>query len=175
MADSSKGASVRARLLEELGTATGTDGWAKSTNPVKKRIGRLEVGWREAIQWLLEDIRRMFKNHEDIADAYDVVDVNIAAVKSLCVDKGIFTEEEFKARQKQLFVYVDAERRRRQVELEAKLAEERAKKEGKSGDVVADKNVVDPGLVKMRDSAADTAGKDHEPDSAYIFGGGEPA
>jgi len=147
------------------------DSWAKSQNPVKARIGALEIAWREGLQGLMEDIQRMFQNHATIADAYDVLDVNVATVKSLCVDKGVFTEEEYQARRKAIFAILDKERQRRQVELEAKLAAEQARKEGGTGEVVKDEQVVDPQLVKMRDSAKSTTGADHIPKQATVFGG----
>jgi len=163
MADLGKAADRRARLLEELGTASGTDNWASSTHPVKKRIGRLEVAWREVLQWLLEDIRKMFKNFETISDAYDILDVNIAAVKSLCVDKGLFTEEEFKARQKYIFGVLDAERTRRQAELEAAQARQREEA------ARPPEERVDPELVRMHESAKATTDADHVPRSATIY------
>lgn len=165
MSDPSKAASRRAQLLENLGTATGTDGWAKSQNPIKSRIGRLEVAWREALQWLMEDIRKMFQNFETVGDAYDIVDVNVASVKSLCIEKGIFTEEEFQKRQKYLFGVLDKERARRQAELE-----EIAKKQAAAPQAPAE-GEVDPELRRMRASAAATKDTDHVPPQATVLGG----
>jgi len=165
MSDPGRAAARRARLLEEIGTASGTDNWASSSNPIKKRIGRLEVAWREVIQWLLEDIRKMFANFETVSDAYDILDVNIAAVKSLCIEKGVFTEAEFAARQKAIFGAIDAERARRQ----AALA--RAQEEQQAAKAKAAEDAPDPELVEMRKRAAATKDEDHIPASATIFGG----
>ncbi len=153
----------RAKLLEEIGTAAMTENWAKSTNPVKRRIGRLEVAWREALQWLMEDIKKMFQNFEVVSDAYDIVDVNIAAVKSLCIDKGVFTEAEFTARQQAIMRLLDAERERRQKELVALQAKQREEASRPAEDRV------DPELVKMRDAAASTTDADHVPAAASIL------
>lgn len=161
----------RIHLLEELATLNGNDSWARSDNPVKKRIGRLEVAWREGMQWLMEDVQKMFGNFETVSDAYDIVDVNIATVKALCIDKGIFTEAEFKLKQGAMFAMVDRIRARKQQELDAALAAEKAKVNGRVPDVVPDKTIVDPALVKMREAAQATTDEDHVPKHATMFGG----
>lgn len=161
----------RAQFMARVAQLGGDSKWATSSNPVKQRIGQLEIAWREGLQGLMEDIRKMFQNFETVGDAYDTLDVNIAAVKSLLVEKGVFTEEEFAKRQRYLFGVLDKERRRRQAELASKLAEAQVRTEGKSADVVADKNIVDPGLVRLRDKAVATTDADHVPVAATMFGG----
>lgn len=162
----------RQRFMAEIASLSVGDKWSTSTNEVKRRIGRLETAWREGLQGLMGDIQAMFQNHATIADAYDILDVNIATIKSLCVEKGVFTEAEFTARQQYLFGVVDRERQRRQAELEAKLAQAREEAEGRSGDIVADKDIVDPELVRLRERASETRASDHVPEHATIFGGG---
>jgi hypothetical protein len=153
----------REKLIDELMTGAMTENWAKSPNPVKRRIGRLEVGWREGIQWLAEDIRKMYLNFATISDAYDILDVNIAAIKSLCIDKGVFTEEQFTARRDDIMAYVDAERTRRQAEMEAIAAAAKAEAEK------SPEEKVDADLVRMHDSAAATTDEDHIPKSATLY------
>lgn len=159
----------RINLLNEMAELNGS-AWARSDNPVKRRIGRLEVAWREGLQWLMEDIKKMFDNFVTISDGVDIIDVNLATVKSLCVQKGIFTEEEFKARQTAIFGMLDRAREKKQAELEALQAAEKERSE-KASEKVADPNVVDPALVKMRDRAAATTDDDHVPRHATVFGG----
>jgi hypothetical protein len=158
-----RAATRRERLLDELMTGAMTENWAKSPNPVKRRIGRLEVGWREGIQWLAEDIRKMYLNFTTVSDAYDILDVNLAAIKSLCIDKGIFTEEQFTLRRDDIMAYVDAERTRRQAEMEA-IAEAARVEAAKPPE-----EKVDADLVRMHDSAAATTDEDHIPKSATLF------
>ena len=157
-------ASVRAQILERLGTAASTDSWARSSNPVKKRVGRLEVVWREAIQWLLEDIQRMFQNFAVIADAYDEVDINAAALKSLLVEKGVITEEEFASRRGILKDMLIQERTRRQEEMERLKAEEKERRDRE--DAESDPNA---DLRRMK-KAAESAASNPIPNEAFIFG-----
>ena len=161
----------RAEFMARVARLGAGDKWATSSNPVKQRIGQLEIAWREGLQGLMEDIKAMYANFVTVSDGYDIIDVNIAAVKSLCIDKGVFTEEEYVARRKAIFGILDRERLRRQKELEAKLAEAEAKKAGQAGDTVADENIVDPQLVRMREGAKSTTDDDHIPAAATVFGG----
>lgn len=161
----------RERILEQMGATAGVDGWSKSQNPVKRRIGHLEVAWREVLQWLMEDIRKMMANFGVISDAYDTLDVNIAAIKSLLVSKGIFTEEEFIDRQQYFFGVLDAVREQKQQELDSILAGLKERAAGRSGDTVEDPNIVDPVLVRMKASAEATTDADHIPVQATVFGG----
>lgn len=151
----------RAHMLTEMFECNGMpeeEPWAKSPNPLKRRIARLEIAWREVMQGLFEDIRRMFENFVLISDSYDKLDINIASVKSLCVQKGIFTEEEFKERQQYLFGVLDRTRIAKQAELDRLVAQ-----------VEAERNV-DPKLVRMRKAAEEA--ENYIPKSATILGGG---
>ena len=157
----------RAQFMERVAQLSSGSKWATSANPVKQRIGQLEIAWREGLQGVMEDIRSMFLNFQTMGDAYDTVDVNVASIKSLLIDKGVFTEAEFQERQAFLFKVLDAERVRRQVELEAKRA---ATPSGLGAPTNG--GAVDADLVRMRNEAAATTDADHVPPQASIFGGG---
>lgn len=167
----------RQRALEQMATKTATSKWLRSQNPLKKRIARLEVAWREGLQWIAEDVQKMFGNFTTIADAYDEIDVNVAAVKSLMVDKGLITEEEFSDRREALIKLIQEERKRRQAELEkleeqARLQEEdpeEAERVAEAEKKARDGSRVDPELVKMRQKAEKA--KDYRPPEAFTFGG----
>jgi len=171
----------RLQILQEMSSSV-TEAWAKSTNPVKKRIGRLEVAWREGMQWLAEDLQTMFRNFETIGDACDTLDVNIAAVKALCIEKGIFTNEEFAEKQVSLTGLLNKERLRRQAELERLQKEAAAQAvvdadlEAKAAEAAAgaaDGSHVTGDLKKMH-KAATAAGEPKEidvPAGATVFGG----
>jgi len=170
----------RLGVLNEL-RMSATDAWAKSTHPVKKRVGRLEIAWREGMQWMAEDIQKMFRNFAIIGDAYDQQDLNVAALKGLLLEKGIITEEEFQAKRGFFSKLLIAERERRQAELkavqeaaEAKQAED-AEIEAKADEAAlgaADGSTVTPELKRMH-KAAQEAGSDelHVPEGVTVFGG----
>lgn len=167
----------RLAVLNEF-RAGATDKWAQSENPVKRRIGRLEIVWREAVQWLSEDVSAMFSNFGTIADAYDTLDINIAATKTLLVEKGVFTEEEFQARRGYLIGVLNAERQRRQDELQRLQAEaqERDEVEAKAQEAESkawDKSTVTPGLKKMHRKSKEAGETEnlYIPDGATVFGG----
>ena len=155
--------SRRQQFMQEIASLAHGDKWATSDNPVKRRIGRLEIAWRDGLQGVMSDIQTLFSNNAIVADAYDIIDVNLAAVKSLCVDKGVFTEDEFLARRAQLFGILDRERARRQVELDEKL---KAARELEEGRVIEH----EPELVRITKAAAATVDSDHVPPQATIFG-----
>ena len=154
----------RDSLIRSLGAAA-TDAWLHSDNAVKKRVARLEVAWRDGLQHVFDDIQRIFGNFAVISDAYDTLDINMAAVKSLCIDNGVFTEEDFSGRKDVLIKLLNTERARRQEELEKQQAElEKKKRE-------ADENQASPELQRMHKAATDTTDADHFPSEATIFGG----
>jgi hypothetical protein len=164
----------RAALFEQLGTASATSRWAQSGNPVKKRIAALEVAWREALQWLFEDIQKMFGNFSVIGDAYDDLDMNVAALKALMIEKGVITEDEFQAKKKYFVGVLNKERRRRQSELQnlQRHAEEEAKRVAEAEEAALDGSTVSSELKRMHKAALETGKNPELPSEATIFGGG---
>jgi hypothetical protein len=171
-----RSAQQRAHALEMLGTAAATASWQRSDNPIKRRIATLEVGWREAMQWLLEDIQAMFQNFGIVADAYDQLDINIAALKAVLIEKGVITEEEFAAKQQHFIGIINAERERRQQELEKMQQEQELEDEAEAARVAeaeagaTDGSHVDPQLQEMRRRAVEAGESSDLPDGAFIFG-----
>ena len=169
----------RIKILNEL-RASATSAWVSSDNPIKRRIARLEVAWREGLQWLAEDIQKMFQNFTVIGDAYDDLDMNVASLKALLIEANVFTEEEF-AEKKEYFIGVlNAERQRRQEEIERLQAEaqQAAEKNDEVEQKVAeaeaeahDGSKVTPELKRMH-KAATEADREHidVPDGATVFG-----
>jgi hypothetical protein len=171
----------RLQILQDL-RSSATDLWVQSANPVKKRIGRLEVAWRDGIQWLSEDIQKMYQNFQVVGDAYDRLDINIAAIKAILIEKQVFTEEEFRVKQGFLIGVMDRERMRRQAELK-RIQEEadaaalkQAEVDAKAAEAEAaasDGSTVSPELKRMH-QAATAAGESDEievPVGATVFGG----
>lgn len=144
-------AAYRASLLEELGTARSTEEWASSPNPLKRRIGALEAAWRETMQWMLEDIRKMMLNFNVIADQYTTLDINLAVLKLILIRKGITTHEEFDSARKAVAKYAEELHQKSLREAE----EMRARKEEEARNAPPVDDDEDP----------------HFPKSAMIFGG----
>jgi hypothetical protein len=162
--------SRRRKILESLTNDAMTESWATATNPVKRRIGRLEVAWRDGIQWLAEDIRKMFLNFTTIADAYDIADVNLAAIKSLCIDKGIFTDEDFEVRRAVIMKFVDEDRQRRQAELDELTAAAAARtEEAEAAETSLPVRGLDREAVTIRDAVLASKDESHIPKSATLF------
>lgn len=170
----------RIQILQEL-RASVTSAWINSDNPIKKRVARLEVAWREGLQWVLEDIQKMFGNFEVIGDAYDDLDINIASLKALLVEKQVITEEEFEAKKQYFIGVMNAERQRRQEELERlqaeaeKKAQEDAETDAKVAEAEAqasDGSKVTSELKRMHKAATESDKDNIEvPDGATVFGG----
>jgi multidrug resistance efflux pump len=168
-------------MLNEL-RASATDKWIHSDNPIKKRVARLEVAWREGFDYLLDDVRKMFQNFAVISDAYDQLDVNTMVLKTLLIDKGVISEEEFQAKRQELLEMVARIREQKQKELEEaqrKAAEEEASAEAAEEAArvaeaergATDGSTVDPELSRMR-KAAEAAGQEVSyPTEAFRFGG----
>ena len=176
-----RGTVDRFQVMNEL-RASATDRWAQSTNPVKKRIGRLEIAWREGLQWLAEDLQKMFQNFRVVGDAYDRLDVNVAAIKAILIEKDIITHEEFEEKQTFLIGILNAERQRRQEELQRLQREsdaaalERAELERKAAEAAegaADGSTVTPELKRIHQAATEAGSKDEieVPAGARVFGG----
>lgn len=162
-----QGLSPRERVLESLPTLANTEKWLRSTNPVKKRIASLERVWRGGLDWLLNDIQKMFTNIELLAEGHDNIDLNVAALKSLMVDKGVITEEEFAERRQKLFA-ITQKKRMKMLE-EARRAEEEAERVKEAEEKAHDGSAVTPELPRMRKAAEDASG--HVPPEAFEFGG----
>ena len=159
----------RRRLMEALAGEAMTESWSTSSNPVKRRIGRLEVAWREGIQWLAEDIRKMYLNFTTVADAYDIADVNLATIKSLCVDRGIFTDDDFDARRAAIMEFVDAERKRRQAELDELTTAATRAEEATAAEAKLPRAGLGREAITIRDAVLASKDESHIPKSATLF------
>ena len=171
----------RAAALHAI-SSSATSAWLKTDNPIKRRIASLEVAWREGIGWLVNDIQSMFSNFAVLIDGHEKVDINVQALKSVLIEKGIITDEEFQA--KMVYWQEVYERVREQKEEQRRAAEEEAERQAEltteERNQVAeaerqamDGSKVDQDLVDMK-RAAIAAAEDESPypSEATVFGGG---
>lgn len=160
----------RVEHLRDILGRGATTAWLRSENAVKRRIATLEVVWRDAVEFLAQDIQAMFGNFEVIADAYDIVDINTAVLKQALIEKGVITEEEFQAKAGELRKVLHRVREKKARELE-----ELRKKAEEEVEEVADPDQPDQpdrDLVRMKKAAEEAGRAGGFPSSATIFGGG---
>lgn len=123
-------------------------------NTLKKRLEAVEGTLRQGTDWLVQEIRNLYANEQIISEALEEQDVNIAAIRSLLVERGVLTDSAIDARRGEL---TDIKARVR-----AKKEQELQEQEGRPQ--------ADPELLRMQDAAIE-AGKDGHPPEAFIFGG----
>jgi len=136
---------------------------------VKRRIAALEAAVSDGIDFLTEDIQRMFQNFTLVADSHDQHELTIAAIKGVLLDKGVLTEDEFQAKRNYFLRLMQEDRERRQKELEAKLAEAEeaeVKEEPEEDDPNKD---VDPELKRMKQAAVSAGQSRSDPPEATMF------
>lgn len=162
---------TREAVLQRLASQPNTSKWLSSDNPIKRRIAVLEVAWRDAVQWLAEDVQKMFSNLQLIADAHTELDLNLATLRSLLEDKGVTTDAEFTERKAAILdLYTKMQEKTGEDLNDDDLPEEGPEEATLADeDEAADGSSVSPELVKMRKAAKSASG--YVPPEAYIFGG----
>jgi len=133
--------------------------WKKA---IKKRLETVERVFKEGIDQFNEQFRVVLDNQKELVEHLDKQDVAITSIRFLCVEKGIFTEDEFHA----TFEHF--------TELKAKHYEELRKKVEESQEETKEEPPSDPVASEMLGIAnrGKAAGEDSgHPDGAFIYGG----
>lgn len=139
----------------------------KSRNPIKRRLELLEGLLGDGIDQLVQEVRRIDGNIMVLAHGMEDIDDNAAALRALCIEKGLFTDAEFDAKKQEI---VDIRLKAR--EEAARKAEAEAAKEQepeKEEDDTASRP--DGELVDMHKKAVEAGQSAGVPDGAFIFGG----
>lgn len=178
-----KDAQNRASLLEELRRRGSEDSkWLSSSNPIKRRIAALEVAWGPGIGNLAEDIVSVYRVIESLMSVGQQQEATILAMKSILIDKGIVSEEEFDERvlKARAYLAIVEERhvRDRDAEEHAALMEEELNEKlrqtlaEKAPDESAEEALrdVNPELLRMYRAATSQEESD-VPEGAYFFKG----
>lgn len=71
------------------------DHWLQSSNPVKKRIGRLEHAWQSLSTWMDGTVDRVLQNFRATQDVINDQEINLLTIKVLLARHKVITEDEF--------------------------------------------------------------------------------
>lgn len=129
-------------------------------NKVKERLEKVEKVQSQGIDLLIREVQRLDGNDRVIAEGFEDIDLNAATLRSLLVQKGIITDEEFGAEKARLVA----------LKLQAQKQAEQKRKEEEATAEAERMLESDDELVRMK-NAAESAGQEGHPEEAFIFGG----